>query len=108
MSPGLDVAGPGRRAWMSLVAICHPRHPMPTASASAYSGLGRSQWDLVGRSIYLTGSMLPLIGCNHNGLRFKIPVDSYPIGLCTANIIELLIAVLFLFLVERFPTCWLI
>jgi len=52
--------------------------------------------------------MLPLIGCNHNGLRFKIPVDSYPIGLCTANIIELLIAVLFLFLVERFPTCWLI
>jgi len=57
MSPGLDVTGSGRQVWMSPVAICHPRHPMPTTRASARSGLGRPRQGLVGRSIYLT---LPL------------------------------------------------
>jgi len=52
--------------------------------------------------------MLSLIGCNHNGLRFEISVDGYPIGFCAAIIVELLIVLPFLFLVEYFPTCWLI
>jgi len=52
--------------------------------------------------------MLPLVGCNHNGLRFEIPVGSYPISLCAAIIVELLIVVPFSFLLECFPTCWLI
>jgi len=52
--------------------------------------------------------MLPLVGCNHNGLRAEILVDGYPIGLRAAIIVELLIVVPFLFLVDGFPNCWLI
>jgi len=52
--------------------------------------------------------MLPLVGCNQNSLRAEILVDRYPIGLRAANVVELLIVVPFLFLVDGFPTCWLI
>jgi len=52
--------------------------------------------------------MLPLVGCNHNGLRAEILVVSYPISLRAAIIVELLIVFPFLFLVDVFPNCWLI
>jgi len=52
--------------------------------------------------------MLPLVGCNHSGLHAEILVNSYPIGLRTAIIVELLIVFPFLFLVDGSPNCWLI